>query len=75
MGDCHTIHVDAADDRGVLTQLQTMKKHLVLIFFDLPDGRSLVFNGYVTTNNIVVSKLFKKVFGFELPENTEISYG
>lgn len=52
-----------------------MKKHLVRIFFDLPDGRQMVFIGYVTTTNIVVSKVFKKVFGFELPENTEISYG
>lgn len=52
-----------------------MKKHLVRIFFDLPDGRQMVFIGYVTTPNIVVSKVFKKVFGFELPENTEISYG
>jgi hypothetical protein len=50
-----------------------MKKHLANIWFDLPDGRAFSFCGYVTTRTISPGKLFFKVFGFELPGQTQIT--
>lgn len=50
-----------------------MKKHLANIYFELPDGRAFWFVGLVTTHVISPTKLFKQVFGFELPAQSQIS--
>jgi len=47
--------------------------NLINIWFSLPDGRNYNFTGMVTTRRVSPSKLFLKVFGFELPAHTEIT--
>jgi len=48
-----------------------MKKHLVSISFDFPNGGAVAFTGFVTTRVISISRLFKKAFGYEMPEHTQ----
>ena len=57
-----------------------MKKIFVSLRFKLPLGENLVYTGIVNAkienNKAIVSpsKIFKNVFGFELPNNSIIHY-
>lgn len=58
-----------------------MKKHLVTLWFDLPNGESYSFIGLVSgleiNGKIVVSqsKIFKQAFGFDLPSHSRVIWG
>jgi len=45
---------------------------LVNIWFDTPQG-NYNYLGMVTTRIISPSKLFRKAFGFNMPEHTEVT--
>jgi len=48
------------------------KKHLINIWFDTDMG-AFAFVGFVTTSVFSPSKLFKVVFGFDMPDDTQIT--
>lgn len=50
-----------------------MKKHLINILFDLPNGEKYHFVGLVGSVNISPAKLFKNAFGFQIPQHTQIT--
>lgn len=58
-----------------------MKKHLIKIWYSLPDGKNYIIQGLVNEvlgdNNkpiVYANSIFKQAFGFQLPNHSRITF-